>query len=40
MKATVTNDTTIEATAICELLRTLSARYPGLPMTSVLDEAR
>ena len=26
--------------AICELLRKLSARYPGLPMTLVLDNAR
>ena len=37
---TVVNDTTIDATAICELLRKLSARYPGLPMTLVLDNAR
>lgn len=37
---TVTNDTTIDATAICELLRKLSARYPGLPLTLVLDNAR
>src|SRR3954452_10748070 len=37
---TVTNDTTIDATAICELLRKLSGRYPGLPMTLVLDNAR
>jgi transposase len=36
----VTNDTTIDATAICELLRKLSARYPGLPLTLVLDNAR
>jgi transposase len=36
----VTNDTTIDATAICELLRKLSDRYPGLPMTLVLDNAR
>ena len=37
---TVTNDTTIDATAVCELLRKLSARYPGLPLTLVLDNAR
>jgi transposase len=37
---TVTNDTTIGAAAICELLRKLSARSPGLPLTRVLDNAR
>jgi transposase len=37
---TVTNDTTIDAAAVCELLRKLSARYPGLPLTLVLDNAR
>jgi transposase len=37
---TVVNDTTIDATAICELLRKLSAGYPGLPLTPVLDNAR
>src|SRR5215210_1918644 len=37
---TVTNDTTIDATAICDLLRKLSARYPGPPLTLVLDNAR
>ena len=37
---TVVNDTTIDATAVCELLRKLSARYPGLPLTLVLDNAR
>ena len=37
---TVVNDTTIDAAAICELLRKLSARYPGLPLTLVLDNAR
>jgi transposase len=37
---TVTNDTTIDAAAICELLRKLSDRHPGLPMTLVLDNAR
>ena len=36
----VLNDTTIDATAICELLRKLSGRYPGLPLTLVLDNAR
>jgi transposase len=37
---TVTNDTTIGAEATCELLRKLAARYPGLPLTLVLDNAR
>ncbi len=37
---TVTNDTTIDATVICELLRKLAARSPGLPLTLVLDNAR
>jgi transposase len=37
---TVCNDTTINAQAICELLGKLSARYVGLPMTLVLDNAR
>jgi transposase len=37
---TVVNDTTIDATAVCALLRKLSARYPGLPLTLVLDNAR
>jgi transposase len=37
---TVVNETTIDAAAICELLRKLSARYPGLPMSLVLDNAR
>jgi transposase len=37
---TVVNDTTIDAAAICELLRKLSARYPGQPLTLVLDNAR
>jgi transposase len=37
---TVVNDTTIDAAAICELLKKLSARYPGLPLTLVLDNAR
>src|SRR3954470_501453 len=37
---TVTNDTTIDAAAICELLKKLSSPYPGLPLTLVLDNAR
>jgi transposase len=37
---TVVNDTTIGAAAVCELLRKLSNRYPGLPLTLVLDNAR
>jgi transposase len=37
---TVVNDTVIDAMAVCELLRKLSARYAGLPVTLVLDNAR
>jgi transposase len=37
---TVVNDTVIDALAVCELLRKLSARYAGLPLTLVLDNAR
>jgi transposase len=37
---TVCNDTVINAEAVCELLRKLSARYAGLPLTLVLDNAR
>ncbi len=37
---TVVNETTINAEAIGELLKKLSARYVGLPMTLVLDNAR
>src|SRR3954471_13044284 len=37
---TVVNDTVIDAMAVCELLRSLSARYAGLPLTLVLDNAR
>jgi transposase len=37
---TVVNDTVIDAMAVCELLRALSARYAGLPLTLVLDNAR
>jgi len=37
---TVVNDTVIDAMAVCELLRKLSARYAGLPLTLVLDNAR
>ena len=37
---TVCNDTTINAEAVCELLRALAARYVGLPLTLVLDNAR
>jgi transposase len=37
---TVMNDTTIDAATVCELLRKLSARYPGLPLSLVLDNAR
>jgi transposase len=37
---TVVNDTVIDAMAVCELLRKLSSRYAGLPVTLVLDNAR
>ena len=37
---TVVNDTVIDAMAVCELLGKLSARYAGLPVTLVLDNAR
>jgi transposase len=37
---TIVNDTVIDAMAVCELLRKLSARDAGLPVTLVLDNAR
>jgi transposase len=37
---TVCNDTVINAEAVCALLRALAARYVGLPLTLVLDNAR
>jgi len=37
---TICNETTIGAESVCDLLRKLSARYVGLPMTLVLDNAR
>src|SRR5262249_5693100 len=37
---TICNETTINAEAIGELLRRLSVRYVGLPITLVLDNAR
>jgi transposase len=37
---TVVNETVIDALAVCDLLRKLSARYAGLPLTLVLDNAR
>ena len=37
---TVVNDTVVDAMAVCELLRKVSARYAGLPLTLVLDKAR
>jgi transposase len=37
---TVVNDTVIDATAVGELLGKLAARYAGLPLTLVLDNAR
>jgi transposase len=36
----VTNDTYINATTVCELLRQLADRYGSLPITLVLDNAR
>jgi transposase len=37
---TVTNDSYINATSVCELLRKLRAKLGGLPITLVLDNAR
>src|SRR3954447_22156704 len=37
---TVTNDTTIGAGSVCELLREVRGRYGSLPVTLVLDNAR
>jgi transposase len=37
---TVVNDTVIDAMAVCALLRKVAARYAGLPVTLVLDNAR
>ena len=37
---TVTNLTYITAETVCQLLTTLAARYPGIPITLVLDNAR
>ena len=37
---TVTNDTSIDAGSVCELLRKVRVRYGGLPVTLVLDNAR
>jgi transposase len=37
---TVVNDTVIDAVAVGELLRKVAARYAGLPVTLVLDNAR
>jgi transposase len=37
---TVCNDTVVNAETVCELLRVLAARYAGLPLTLVLDNAR
>ena len=37
---TVVNETVIDAMAVCELLSKLAARYAGLPVTLVLDNAR
>jgi transposase len=37
---TVCNDTVVNAETMCELLRALAARYAGLPLTLVLDNAR
>jgi transposase len=37
---TVTNDTYINALSVCELLRKLRARFPDIPITLILDNAR
>ena len=37
---TVVNTTYINALTVCELLQTLTDRYPGTPMTLVMDNAR
>src|SRR4028118_491122 len=37
---TVCNDTVVNAETVCALLRALAARYVGLPLTLVLDNAR
>ena len=37
---TVCNETVVNAETVCELLRKLAARYVGLPVTLVLDNAR
>src|SRR5512147_927782 len=37
---TVVNETVIDAIAVCELPRKLAARYAGLPVTLVVDNAR
>ena len=37
---TVVNDMVIDATSVCESLRSLAARDAGLPLTHVLDNAR
>lgn len=37
---TVTNDTYITAQSVCTLLEKIAARYVGLPITIVLDNAR
>lgn len=37
---TVTNDAYINALSVCDLLRKLRARYPTIPITLILDNAR
>jgi transposase len=37
---TVRNDTVVNAETVCQLLHELAARYAGLPLTLVLDNAR
>ena len=37
---TVTNDTYINALSVCELLRKLRERFPDIPITLILDNAR
>jgi len=37
---TVTNDSSINALSVCELLRKLRTRFPDIPITLILDNAR
>lgn len=37
---TITNDSYINALSVCELLKEIAKRYPGMPITLVLDNAK